>query len=157
MTDIQDLTAPMIMSMGYKRIKSIADRHGINSPEVLSACERWGGILDDVNYPDSTCRWCGVAVTHAWEGQKPGEGAWYHVDSKSKYCWPDAPAAATPVQRKTKLAWRPDDQANLDRYHESERNLNQQESNFQKTFKHPDARPTPKPRTPRKLKDNPQA
>lgn len=91
-----EFSAETIMAAGYKRIKSIADRHGINSPEVLSACERWGGILDDVNFPDSTCRWCGHAVTH-----KDAEN-YYHVDTRAAYCWEGAPAVATPVPAKAK-------------------------------------------------------
>jgi hypothetical protein len=92
-----DFTATAVMAAGLKRISSIAERHGINSQETLDACIRWGGILDDVNYPDTTCRHCGEAVTHAWESDAPGNGsAWYHVGSKSKYCKTHAGATATP-------------------------------------------------------------
>lgn len=89
MTDIQDFTAPQVMAMGYKRIKSIADRHGINSPEVLAACERWGGILDDVNYPDSTCSHCGMPVSAV-------NNVYYHTETKSKHCKTHAGSEATP-------------------------------------------------------------
>lgn len=95
---MNDLTASAVMAAGLKRISSIAERHGVNSQETLDACVRWGGILDDVNYPDTTCRHCGEAVTHAWETAlpDPGPGVWYHVDSKSKYCKTHAGATATP-------------------------------------------------------------
>lgn len=86
------------MAMGYKRIKSIADRHGIASPETLAACERWGGILDDVNYPDTTCRWCGKAVTHTWEAQLDNGPAYIHTENNQYKCWDDAPAVAAPFK-----------------------------------------------------------
>jgi len=105
MTEFPPLDAATIMAAGYKRIKAIQDRHGINSPEVLAACERWGGILDDINYPDSTCRWCGHAVTHAWENDS--SGVWYHVDSHSKHCRSVAAAVATP--------WEPGDSEPVER------------------------------------------
>lgn len=97
MNTLTALTPPMILASGLKRISAIADEYGITSPEVLAACERWGGILDDVNHPDSTCRWCGNAVTHMWEGQEPGYGSWYHIDTRSKKCWAEAPAIADPI------------------------------------------------------------
>lgn len=97
-----DFTPSAIMAAGYKRIKSIQDRHGINSPEVLSACERWGGILDDVNYPDSSCRWCGEAVTHTWEGPliEGPDNYYIHTDTQKRPCWESAPAVATPTDWK---------------------------------------------------------
>jgi len=97
MNTLTSLTPSAIMASGLKRISALADQHGITSPEVLDACTRWGSILDDVNFPDSTCRWCGNGVTHVWEGQKPGEGAWYHVDTNSKHCRTHAGAEATPT------------------------------------------------------------
>lgn len=65
MTTNHDASWPVeqIMASGLKRISSLVEQHGITSPEVFSACERWGSILDDVNHPDSTCRWCGTPVT----------------------------------------------------------------------------------------------
>jgi hypothetical protein len=97
MTDILEFSPQAIIAMGVKRIQPLVEKYGITSPEVLSACKRWGGMLDEVNYPDSSCRWCGTAVTHAWEGQS-GEGAYYHLDTQSKYCWNDAPAIAAPAK-----------------------------------------------------------
>lgn len=58
------LTPEAIMTAGVKRISGLVDKHGITSPEVYAACERWGSILDDVNYPDSTCINCGHPVTY---------------------------------------------------------------------------------------------
>jgi hypothetical protein len=92
MTDIQDFTPAQVMAMGYKRIKSIADRFGINSPETLAACERWGGILDDVNYPDSTCSRCGMAVSAV-------NGVYYHTETKSKHCKTHAGSEAEPIDK----------------------------------------------------------
>lgn len=89
MSDTQDFTPAQVMAMGYKRIKSIAERFGINSPEVLAACERWGGILDDVNYPDSSCAHCGEPVQAV-------NAVYYHTKTKSKYCHNVAAAEATP-------------------------------------------------------------
>lgn len=86
------LTPSMIMASGLKRISAIADEHGITSPEVLDACERWGSILDDVNHPDGTCRHCGEAVTFVSDMQ-----VYYHVATKSKHCKTHAGAEATPV------------------------------------------------------------
>lgn len=60
-----ELSAQAVMAAGYKRIKSIQDRYGINSQEVLDACIRWGGILDDINFPDTTCRNCGDPVSYS--------------------------------------------------------------------------------------------
>lgn len=97
MTAELNFTPAAIMEMGYQRIKSIADRHGINSPETLAACERWGGILDDVNYPDSTCRWCGHPVTHDHSAQM-----YVHVGSNGEtmgaHCRTVAAAVATPLR-----------------------------------------------------------
>lgn len=98
MSDAPILSVELIMSAGLKRISAIAAKHGINSPETLAACQRWGGILDDINHPDSTCRWCGHAVVHTWENET--FGLYYHATSKSKYCWNDAPAVATPIKVK---------------------------------------------------------
>lgn len=100
MTDIQDFTPSQVMAMGYKRIKSIQDRHGINSPEVLSACERWGGILDDINFPDTTCRNCGHPVTYI-----PTTQFYVHSDrlmgdghnESARHCVTHAGAQAVPI------------------------------------------------------------
>lgn len=64
MNTLATLTPPAIMAAGLKRISSLVDQHGITSPEVFAACERWGGILDDVNHPDTTCKNCGHPVTY---------------------------------------------------------------------------------------------
>lgn len=56
------LTPQQIVQAGLKRISSLTDKYGITSPEVFSACERWGAILDDVNHPDGTCLHCGLPV-----------------------------------------------------------------------------------------------
>jgi DNA polymerase I-like protein with 3'-5' exonuclease and polymerase domains len=55
-------------------------------------------MLDEVNYPDSTCRWCGDGLTHAWESQLDNGQAWYHKSTQSKYCWEGAPAVGAPVK-----------------------------------------------------------
>jgi hypothetical protein len=47
--DGANLTPAMVMAAGKQRIESIAARHGVNSPETLAACERWGAVLDDVS------------------------------------------------------------------------------------------------------------
>ena len=88
-----ELNASAVMQAGYKRIKSIADRHGINSAETLAACERWGGILDDINYPDSTCRWCGNGVTYESRLEH-----YVHQGTGLTKCWDNAPAEATAVK-----------------------------------------------------------
>lgn len=91
MTVELNFTPAAIMEMGYQRIKAIADRHGMSSPETLAACERWGGILDDVNYPDSTCRWCGHPVNFVKDVR-----AYYHTDTNSKHCREVAAGVAEP-------------------------------------------------------------
>lgn len=91
MTDILEFSPQAIIAMGVKRITPLVAKYGITSPEVLAACKRWGGMLDEVNYPDSTCRWCGIAVSHV------DAENYYHVTTKAAYCWPDAPAVATPA------------------------------------------------------------
>lgn len=89
-----NLTTEAIMAAGVKRISGLVEKHGITSPEVFSACERWGSILDDVNYPDSTCRWCGVKVKH-----NHAMGYWYHDDEDStRACKTHAAAEAEPVK-----------------------------------------------------------
>lgn len=99
MSEAPILSVELIMSAGLKRISAIAAKHGINSPETLAACERWGGILDDINYPDSSCRWCGHAVSymsgfeHYVHTNKSGP------DFARRYCWYNAPAVATPVKK----------------------------------------------------------
>jgi hypothetical protein len=62
------ITPASIMQMGLERISKLVDIHGITSPEVYAACVRWGGILDDVNYPDTTCLHCGEPVV--WNGAR---------------------------------------------------------------------------------------
>lgn len=100
MSDAPILSVELIMSAGLKRISAIAAKHGINSPETLAACERWGGILDDINYPDSTCRWCGHAVNY-----HSGLEAYVHTNSSrvpdfaKRFCWDEAPAVATPLKK----------------------------------------------------------
>ena len=64
MNTLTDLTPSMIMASGLKRISALTTRHGITSPEVWDALVRWGGILDDVNHPDTSCRNCGEGVTY---------------------------------------------------------------------------------------------
>ena len=64
MNTLTDLTPSMIMASGLKRISALTTRYGITSPEVWDALVRWGGILDDVNHPDTTCRNCGDGVTY---------------------------------------------------------------------------------------------
>jgi len=95
MTQTHDapLTIEAVMAAGVKRISGLVDKHGITSPEVLAACERWGGIIDDLNYPDSTCRWCGQPVAH-----NHNMNWWYHVDDKggTRACLTHAGAEATP-------------------------------------------------------------
>lgn len=91
-----NLTTEAIMAAGVKRISGLVEKHGITSPEVFSACERWGSILDDVNYPDSTCRWCGVKVKH-----NHAMGWWYHDDEDStRACKTHAAAEATPITKR---------------------------------------------------------
>lgn len=94
---MNSFTPAAIMEMGYQRIKSIADRHGINSPETLAACERWGGILDDVNYPDSTCSHCGHPV--GWLSEQK---IYTHKSPEGKmlgqHCKTHAGAVAEPVK-----------------------------------------------------------
>lgn len=63
MNTLTSLTPSAIMASGLKRISALTDQHGITSPEVLDACTRWGSILDDVNHPDGTCRYCAEPVT----------------------------------------------------------------------------------------------
>jgi hypothetical protein len=48
-TSSAKLTPQMVMEAGRRRIEAIAARHGVNSPETLAACERWGAVLDDVS------------------------------------------------------------------------------------------------------------
>lgn len=95
MTTNHDAILPVeqVMAAGLKRISSLVDQHGITSPEVFSACERWGSILDDVNHPDSTCRWCGQPVAH-----NHNMGWWYHKDDKggTRACLTHAGAQAEP-------------------------------------------------------------
>lgn len=101
---MNDFTATQVMAAGLKRISSIAERHGINSQETLDACIRWGGILDDVNYPDTTCRNCGEAVTHVWDGDSYDDpGSWIHVESQAQHCKTHAGAQATPKNNKPLL------------------------------------------------------
>lgn len=64
MNSMTELTPSMVMASGRKRISALVDQHGITSPQVWDAIVRWGGILDDVNHPDTTCRNCGEAVTY---------------------------------------------------------------------------------------------
>lgn len=94
MTDLYEFSPQAIIAMGIKRIQPLVDKHGITSSEVLAACKRWGGMLDEVNYPDSTCRWCGVAVSHV------GADNYYHVPTKAAHCWDGAPAVANPTDWK---------------------------------------------------------
>lgn len=94
---MNELSLPVeqVMAAGLKRISALVDRHGITSPEVFAACERWGGILDDVNHPDTTCRNCGQPVAH-----NHNMNWWYHVDDKggTRECLTHAAAEATPVK-----------------------------------------------------------
>jgi hypothetical protein len=78
MTTNHDAPLPVeqIMAAGLKRISGLVEQHGITSPEVFSACERWGSILDDVNHPDTTCKNCGHPVT--WI---PSINAYIHTDA----------------------------------------------------------------------------
>lgn len=89
-----ELTAEAVMAAGYKRIKSIQDRYGINSQEVLDACIRWGGILDDINYPDTTCKNCGDPVT--WVA---GQSHYFHTIDYSLHCRKAAAATAKPIDK----------------------------------------------------------
>jgi len=98
MTDMFEFSPRAIISMGLKRITPLVVKYGITSPEVFAACERWGGMLDEVNYPDSTCRWCGVAVSHTWEHELDGGPQWIHNETNEYKCWADAPAVASPVK-----------------------------------------------------------
>lgn len=97
MNTLTDLTPSMIMASGLKRISALTAQHGITSPEVWDACVRWGGILDDVNHPDTTCRNCGHPVTYiaAFEkyvhSDRPDDGA-----TASLHCITHAGATATP-------------------------------------------------------------
>lgn len=98
MNTLTDLTPSMIMASGLKRISGLVDQHGITSPQVWDACVRWGGILDDVNHPDTTCRYCGEAVTYLSEMQ-----TYYHVVTKSKHCTTHAGRVAVPRDPRTYL------------------------------------------------------
>ena len=43
------MTPELVMAAGKDRIERIAAKYGVNSPETLAACERWGAVLDDVS------------------------------------------------------------------------------------------------------------
>jgi len=143
MTINHDATLPVeaIMAMGLKRISGLVEQHGITSPEVFSACERWGSILDDVNHPDSTCRWCGQPVAH-----NHAMNWWYHVDDKggTKACKTHAGAEATPLQpyelEQAKARIKPklplgQPVLGLNSDDDMQKRLNDQERRFQESFK----------------------
>lgn len=83
------ISAQQVMESGLERISSIAERYGVNSPETLAACERWGAILDDVNHPDGSCKHCGEAVTFDSPKQM-----YIHRESGNEHCRTVAAAVA---------------------------------------------------------------
>lgn len=97
MNTLTDLTPSMIMASGLKRISALVTQHGITSPQVWDAVVRWGGILDDVNHPDTTCRNCGHPVTYIAAFEK-----YVHSDRRddgataSRHCVTHAGAEAAP-------------------------------------------------------------
>lgn len=104
MSNAPILSVENIMAAGLKRISSIAAKHGINSPEVLAACERWGGILDDINHPDTTCRNCGHPVTYipSIERYIHADRYWDPTDKKKQsatWCVTHAGATAKPLDQ----------------------------------------------------------
>ena len=89
---IMPLAPAQIIAAGVERISKLTDQYGITSPEVFSACERWGSILDDVNHPDTTCKNCGDPVTYV------ADNAFYVHRGYDRHCRRVAASVATPKE-----------------------------------------------------------
>jgi hypothetical protein len=89
---IDQFTPELVEQAAMKRIRPLIASHGIASPQVLAAVERWGGILDEAMHPDGKCLHCGWDVS--WD---PSNNRYFHArqDYSAIHCRTHAGAVAT--------------------------------------------------------------